>query len=74
MTVSGACVATTFASRSYRFDGLAKADLGASYTLRVAGNGLRFFAKIANLFDEKYYESGFRTLRRTGVAGVAFEF
>ncbi len=64
----------TFASRSYRFDGIAKADLGASYTWRLSGNGLRFFAKVVNLFDENYYESGFRTLRRTGVAGVAFEF
>jgi iron complex outermembrane receptor protein len=64
----------TFASRSYRFDGMVKADLGASYTFRLAGKGLRFFAKVANLFNEKYYESGFRTLRRTGVAGVVFEF
>ena len=65
----------TFTSRSYRFDGLRKVDLGASYTWALPSTGnLRFFAKVDNLFDQDYYENGFRTIRRVGYGGVAFEF
>ncbi len=65
----------TFASRAYRFDGIRKADLGASYTWSLSrGGNLRFFAKVDNLFDQDYYENGFRTVRRMGYGGVAFEF
>lgn len=64
----------TYTSRAYRFEGIAKADLGASYMLRFGTIGLRFHAKVENLFDTEYYENGFRTLRRTGVGGLAFEF
>src|SRR6185312_16182746 len=40
----------TFASRAYRFKGLAKADLGASYTLPLGGEKrqLRFFGYVEN--------------------------
>ncbi|MEK6283581.1 MAG: TonB-dependent receptor [Acidobacteriota bacterium] len=66
----------TFASRGYRFRGLAKADLGASYTLPLAGESrsLRFFGYVDNLFDREYFESGFRTPGRTGRAGAMFVF
>jgi iron complex outermembrane receptor protein len=65
----------TFTSRSYRFDGIRKADVGASYTWELSGDGnLRLFAKVDNLFDQDYYENGFRTVRRIGYGGVAFEF
>ncbi|HKP38270.1 MAG TPA: TonB-dependent receptor [Pyrinomonadaceae bacterium] len=66
----------TFASRGYRFRGLAKADLGASYTLPLGGENrsLRFFGYVDNLFDREYFESGFRTPGRTGRAGAAFNF
>ena len=65
----------TFASRAYRFRGLAKADLGGSYTLPFGeSRSLRFFGYVDNLFDREYFESGFRTPGRTGRAGASFSF
>jgi iron complex outermembrane receptor protein len=65
----------TFASRAFEFDGLAKADLGASYRLPLSENrAVRVFGKVENLFDRDYYESGYRTPGATAVGGVQFEF
>jgi vitamin B12 transporter len=66
----------TFTSRGYRFKGLAKADLGASYSLPLGDERrqLRFFGYVDNLFDREYFESGFRTPGRTGRAGATFVF
>jgi len=65
----------TFASRVYRFDGIIKADVVASYTLPLAdARSLRFFGKVENLFDRENYESGFRTPGCTARAGAAFNF
>ena len=67
---------TTFTSRGFRFKGLAKADLGASYSLPLGDDRkqLRFFGYVDNLFDQEYFESGFRTPGRTGRAGATFVF
>jgi iron complex outermembrane receptor protein len=67
---------TTFTSRGFRFKGLAKADLGASYSLPLGDDKrqLRFFGYVDNLFDREYFESGFRTPGRTGRAGASFIF
>jgi iron complex outermembrane receptor protein len=65
----------TFGSRAYRFPGLFKADLGGSYTLPLGeSRSLRFFGYVDNLFDREYFESGFRTVGRTGRAGASFSF
>ena len=65
----------TFASRAYRLEGIAKADLGASYSLPVSSVGsLRFYGRVDNLFDQRYFENGFRTAGRTGRAGVVLDF
>jgi outer membrane receptor protein involved in Fe transport len=66
----------TFASRAYRFRGIAKADVGANYTLPFHGEtrSLRFFGYVDNLFDREYFESGFRTPGRTARAGAMFSF
>ena len=65
----------TFTSRGFRFKGLAKADLGASYSLPIdEKRQLRFFGYVDNLFDREYFESGFRTPGRTGRAGASFVF
>ena len=65
----------TFASRAYRFRGLAKADLGASYTLPFKeSRSLRIFGYVDNLFDREYFENGFRTPGRAGRAGATFVF
>lgn len=65
---------STFTSRAYRFRGLAKADLGGSYTLPFESRSLRLFAYVDNLFDREYFESGFRTPGRIGRAGATFIF
>ncbi|MDX6612725.1 MAG: vitamin transporter [Blastocatellia bacterium] len=66
---------STFASRAYRFSGLAKADLGGSYTLPLGeSRSLRFFGYVDNLFNRQYFESGFRMPSRTGRAGAALSF
>jgi vitamin B12 transporter len=65
----------TFASRPYRFRGLVKADLGASYEFPLAEQRrLRLFGYLDNLFDRENFESGFRTPGRTGRAGASFSF
>ncbi len=66
---------TTFVSRGFRFDGIVKADLGASYTIPFnETRSLKLFGYVDNLFDREYYESGFRTPGRTGRAGATFVF
>lgn len=66
----------TFTSRGYRFKGIAKADLGASYSLPLGSDRrqLRFFGYVDNLFDREYFESGFRTPGRIGRVGASFSF
>jgi vitamin B12 transporter len=65
----------TFATRAFRFRGLAKADLGGSYTLPLSeSHSLRFFGYVDNLGGREYFESGFRTPGRTGRAGASLSF
>jgi outer membrane receptor protein involved in Fe transport len=65
----------TVRSRAYRFDGMRKADLTATYTLPLKDSrALRFFGKVENLFDQDYFENGFRTPGIHGRAGAAFSF
>ena len=65
----------TFASRVYRFDGIVKADVVASYTLPLDdARSIRIFGKVENMFDHQNYENGFRTPGRTARAGAAFNF
>ena len=47
----------------------------ASYRIPVADRrALRIYGKVENLFDRRYYESGFRTPRATALGGLQFEF
>ncbi len=65
----------SFASLVYRFDGVVKADAGASYTVPLSeSRRLRFFGYVDNLFGRDNYENGFRTPGRTGRAGAQFSF
>ena len=65
----------TFTNRAYRFDGIRKGDLTASYTFPLSdARRLRLFGKIENVFDREYYENGFRTPGVTGRAGAALHF
>ncbi|HKO61740.1 MAG TPA: TonB-dependent receptor, partial [Pyrinomonadaceae bacterium] len=65
----------TFASRIYRFRGLVKADIGASYEFPMTERRkLRLFGYLDNLFDRENFESGFQTPGRTARAGASFSF
>ncbi|HJQ35194.1 MAG TPA: TonB-dependent receptor [Pyrinomonadaceae bacterium] len=64
-----------FASRAFRFDGIFKGDVTASYTLPLSDTRrLRLFGKVENVFDREYYENGFRTPGVNGRAGAALSF
>jgi outer membrane receptor protein involved in Fe transport len=67
---------TTFNSYVYRFDGNARGDLTAGYTLPMKKNrfNLRIFGTIENLFDYEYFENGFRTVGRNTRIGANFSF
>ncbi|HEX8501145.1 MAG TPA: TonB-dependent receptor, partial [Pyrinomonadaceae bacterium] len=66
---------STFTNRAYRFDGIRKGDLTASYTLPLSeSRRLRFFGKVENLFGRDYYENGFRTPGASGRAGAGLHF
>lgn len=66
---------STFSSRAYRFGGMGRVDLGGSYTLPFSeSRSLRLFGYVDNLFNQEYFESGFRTVGRTGRAGASFSF
>ena len=65
----------TFRTRAYRFPGQRRADLTTSYTLPLSeSRSLRFFGRVENLFDQEYYENGFRTPGINGRAGAALNF
>lgn len=65
----------TFRTRAYRFAGMRRADLTAGYTLPLSeSRSLRLFGKVENLFDQQYYENGFRTPGINGRAGAALNF
>ncbi|HEX8286192.1 MAG TPA: TonB-dependent receptor [Pyrinomonadaceae bacterium] len=66
---------STFTNRAYRFDGIRKGDLTASYTFPLSDTRrLRLFGKVENVFGRDYYENGFRTPGREGRAGAALHF
>jgi iron complex outermembrane receptor protein len=67
---------TTFGQYTYRFDGNRRMDLTAGYTLPIKKDkfSLRLFGTIENLFDNDYFENGFRTVGRNGRVGLSFSF
>ncbi len=67
---------TTFSTYVYRFEGNRRLDLTAGYTFRFDRSkySLRAFGTIENLFDDKYFENGFRTPGLNGRVGLSFSF
>ncbi|MBX3291865.1 MAG: TonB-dependent receptor [Acidobacteria bacterium] len=67
---------STFTTYLYRFDGNRRGDLTGGYTFRLKSQryGLRVFGTIENVFDNEYYENGFRTAGVNGRVGLAFSF
>jgi outer membrane cobalamin receptor len=59
----------TFASRAYRFAGVTRGDVAASYRLRRGRTAVRLFATVDNVLDRTYFVQGFRTAGRTARAG-----
>jgi vitamin B12 transporter len=59
----------------YRFDGIHKVNLGASYRIPLSEyRAVRFFARAENILNQIYFESGFPTSGRTAMGGMQFEF
>jgi iron complex outermembrane receptor protein len=67
---------STFRQYTYRFEGNRRGDLTAGYTfpLRGARMTLRVYGTIENMFDNEYFENGFRTPGMNGRVGVSFGF
>jgi len=65
-----------FSSFVYRFQGNRRGDLTAGYTFGWKQDrlNLRVFGTIENLFDDEYFENGFRTPGINGRIGVNFGF
>jgi vitamin B12 transporter len=67
---------TNFTTYVYRFKGNLRADVTAGYTFKLKQDrlGMRVFGTIENLFDNEYFENGFRTAGINGRAGLSFSF
>ena len=59
----------------FRFDGMHKINFGASYRLPLSEfQAIRFFARMENIFNQTYFESGYPTPGRTAMGGMQFDF
>lgn len=67
---------STFSTYLYRFGGNRRVDLTAGYTFLINKDkfSLRVFGTVENVFDQDYFENGFRTVPRNGRIGVSFGF
>ena len=60
---------------AFRFPGASRAQAMVSYRRPLSEfRALRFYAKGDNLFNQTYFQSGFRTPGVTGTVGTQFEF
>ena len=66
---------STFENRAYQFGGYQRADIGASYEFPLHDREhVRLYVKLGNVFDQNYYEAGYRTPRLNAVGGLQFNF
>jgi outer membrane receptor protein involved in Fe transport len=62
-------------TQTYRFNGIDKVNLGASYRIPMKEyQAIRFFVRANNIFNQTYFESGFLTPGRTASGGLQYEF
>lgn len=62
-------------TQTYRFGGIHKVNVGASYRIPIREyQAVRFFVRAANILNQTYFESGFLTPGRTASAGAQWEF
>lgn len=60
---------------AFQFNGLARAQTGISYRQPLAGyKAVRLYFKADNLFNQTYFDDGFRTPGVTFTGGTQFEF
>ncbi len=67
---------STFSTYTYRFAGNRRGDVTAGYTFRQVKQrfSLRLFGTIENMFDNEYYENGFRTAGANARIGLSLGF
>ncbi|MBK9216808.1 MAG: TonB-dependent receptor [Chloracidobacterium sp.] len=67
---------STFNTYIYRFRGNRRGDVTAGYTFRLKDESmtLRLYGTIENVFDNDYYENGYRTAKANGRVGLTFGF
>ncbi|MFL6375209.1 MAG: TonB-dependent receptor plug domain-containing protein, partial [Pyrinomonadaceae bacterium] len=66
---------STFNSYVYRFNGNRKGDLTGGYTFGLKNDkSLRIYGTVENVFNQEYYENGFRTAKATVRVGTTFVF
>ncbi|MEO7651160.1 MAG: TonB-dependent receptor [Bryobacteraceae bacterium] len=62
-------------ARAYQYPALTKLDLVVSRAIWTGENNtLRLYAKVDNMLDREYYETGFRTPGITWIAGLRMSF
>jgi iron complex outermembrane receptor protein len=62
-------------TQTYRFNGIHKVNLGASYRIPLSEyRAIRLFVRADNIFNQTYFESGFPTAGRTASSGLQYEF
>ncbi len=65
----------TFADVPFRFAGQKLAGIAVNYRIPLSDRrAVRLFGKVDNLFDQNYFEGGFRTPPILGLGGLQFEF
>jgi vitamin B12 transporter len=67
---------TSFNTYTYRFRGNRRGDVTAGYTFGFKNDKqtLRIYGTIENVFDNEYYENGYRTAGANGRVGMTFGF
>ena len=65
----------TFANVPMRFPGQKLAGVALNYRIPLSETrALRFYGRVNNLFNQNYFEGGFRTPPILGLGGMQFEF
>jgi hypothetical protein len=65
----------SISGRAFQFGGLQRGQLGLSYRRPLTEfRAIRFYIKADNLFNQTYFENGFRTPGIAMTAGTQFEF
>jgi vitamin B12 transporter len=64
---------TGLGSQAFRFPGPRRGDLTVNYNLPLSERRtVRFFARIENIFNQTYFEDGFRTPKAWAVGGIKY--